>query len=225
MEYQSFDFELKAEADAEGRFTGYGSVFNNMDQGRDVIDGKAFDSTLERIKSSGKMPKMLWQHDPSQPIGVWDKIEKDERGLKVSGRVLSSLQKGAEVLTMLKESVLDGLSIGYQTKDFEIKKDDGGGRFRLLKDLDLWEVSVVTFPMNTEATVTDVKNLQSAGEVARILRQAGVPGKFADLVSQKGYDAAMATLEDGHRGDDQEAKRQLDELFNAMKKLKETINA
>ena len=224
MEYKFTDFELKA---TEGRsFSGYGSVFGNVDQGGDIVLKGAFDGALKSFKDGGRKPKMLWQHDPNQPIGVWKSMSVDEKGLKLEGELLD-IGKGQEAYALMKAGALDGLSIGYKTLDYETRKTEDGDRVRELKELELWEVSVVTFPMNADATVTDVKQLQSPREVERLLRQAGVPGTFAKLVSLHGYDEAMNRLSDDHRDGDDEAKQQeaLEKLFRAVNGLKETLNA
>ncbi len=92
---------------------------------------------------------MLWQHDPAQPIGVWDEVREDARGLYVKGRILRDVEKGREAAALIEAGAIDGLSIGYRTKRAE--KDARGQR--LLHDLELWEVSLVTFPMLPEARV------------------------------------------------------------------------
>jgi len=217
LDFKSIDFELKADEEQEGVFTGYGSVFGNKDLGGDVIAKGAFDKTLD----SGRMPKMLWQHDPSQPIGVWKSMSVDERGLKATGQLLLDIPQAKTVHSLLKAQAIDGLSIGYQTKDYEIA-GKGEDRHRVLKEVDLWELSVVTFPMNPEANVTDAKqHLNSPREVEQLLRKCGVPGAFAKLVALYGYDEAMNRL-NGHREGDDELKAN---FLETIKKLKENINA
>ena len=93
---------------------------------------------------------MLWQHDPSQVIGVWDEIKDDARGLFVKGRLLKDVQKGREAMTLLREGAIDSMSIGYRTI---AASDEAGGRVRKLDEVDLFEVSLVTFPMLPEARV------------------------------------------------------------------------
>ncbi|WP_170455680.1 HK97 family phage prohead protease [Ruegeria arenilitoris] len=128
---------------------GYASLFGQVDQGRDVVQKGAYAASLARLKVAGQRVKMLWQHDPTQPIGVWDDVREDERGLWVKGRLLESTQKGREAAELIRAGALDGLSIGYRTK--RAVKDDKGRR--LLTELELWEVSLVTFPMLPSARV------------------------------------------------------------------------
>lgn len=133
----------------ENRIVGYASLFGSQDQGGDIVETGAYAASLARLKEAGRAVKMLWQHDPTQPIGVWDTVLEDNKGLYVSGRILPDVQAGAEALSLLKAGAIDGLSIGYRT--VQAAKANNGGR--LLKEIDLWEVSLVTFPMLPEARV------------------------------------------------------------------------
>lgn len=128
---------------------GYASLFGAPDQGNDVVMPGAYAVALTRLASEGRRVKMLWQHDPAQPIGVWDEVREDARGLWVKGRVLDSVAQGREAAALVAAGAIDGLSIGYRTVRAE--KNDRGQR--LLKELELWEVSLVTFPMLTSARV------------------------------------------------------------------------
>jgi HK97 family phage prohead protease len=125
---------------AEGRVEGYASLFEMVDEGGDVVAPGAFAASLAR---RGRNVKLLWQHDPTQPIGVWETLREDARGLRVSGRLLAEVRRGAEAAALLKAGAVDGLSIGYRV--IRSEKTAQGGR-RLL-EVDLWEVSLVTFPM------------------------------------------------------------------------------
>ena len=128
---------------------GYASLFGLPDQGGDVVQPGAYRKSLERLKARGGSVKMLWQHDPAQPIGVWDEIFEDERGLYVKGRLLLDVGRAREAAALIGAGAIDGLSIGYRTVAAE--KDAKGQR--LLAELELWEVSLVTFPMLKEARV------------------------------------------------------------------------
>lgn len=128
---------------------GYASVFGKTDQGGDVVQRGAYAASLKSLVETQRRVKMLWQHDPSQPIGVWDEVREDEKGLFVRGRILTDVEKGREAATLIEAGAIDGLSIGYRTK--RSGKDAAGKR--LLHELELWEVSLVTFPMLPEARV------------------------------------------------------------------------
>ncbi len=139
--------------------SGYASIFGLPDQSKDVVQKGAFETGLSRLKERGSKIKMLWQHDPSQPIGVWDEVYEDEHGLYVRGYILEDVPQGAQALSLIRAGAIDGLSIGYKTL---ISQKDKMGR-RLLKSVELWEVSLVTFPMLQDAkvSISEVKNEQN----------------------------------------------------------------
>lgn len=128
---------------------GYASLYGVPDQGGDVVQPGAYARSLERLRARGGTVKMLWQHDPAQPIGVWDEIREDARGLYVKGRLLLDVERAREAAALIGAGAIDGLSIGYRT--VSAQKDAKGQR--LLAELELWEVSLVTFPMLREARV------------------------------------------------------------------------
>jgi len=147
MDLERKFLDVKAEdINDEGEFFGYASIYGNEDLGGDIIVKGAFTKTLEQRK--GEVP-MLWQHDMKVPIGKF-LLEDDEKGLRAFGKINLKTEKGREAHALLKNGDIKGLSIGYRANDFEYDKD---GWTRTLKELDLFEVSVVTFPMNTEANV------------------------------------------------------------------------
>lgn len=137
------------EAEAGCEIAGYASYFGALDQGGDVVEAGAYGRSLKGLEADGRRVKMLWQHDPAVPIGVWDEVREDARGLWVKGRILTDVAKGREAAALIAAGAIDGLSIGYRT--LRAAKDDKGRR--LLKELELWEVSVVTFPMLPSARV------------------------------------------------------------------------
>lgn len=127
------------------RISGYASLFDKVDQGGDRVARGAYRASLAK----GGGVKMLWQHDPAQPIGIWDEIREDERGLWVAGRLLPQVARAKEAAALIEAGALDGLSIGYRVKRAERDRE---GR-RILYEVDLWEVSLVTFPMLSQARV------------------------------------------------------------------------
>ena len=137
-----------------GRFEGYGSVFGNKDLGNDVIEKGAFAKSIRRRKAKGV--KLLYQHKSDMPIGVFDEIKEDDHGLVVKGRLALKTQAGAEAYELLKMGALDGLSIGFRVNPQEVSYDKRANK-RIIKEVDLMEVSLVTFPMNPQATVRSVK--------------------------------------------------------------------
>ncbi len=135
---------LKADGAA---IEGYASLFGLADQGGDIVRAGAFAASLARLAAKGERVRMLWQHDPARPIGVWDEIREDGRGLWVKGRLLPEVAQAREAMTLISAGAMDGLSIGYRTVSAE---RDAKGR-RLLTEVELWEVSLVTFPMLPDA--------------------------------------------------------------------------
>lgn len=128
---------------------GYASLFGKVDQGGDIVQKGAYADSIRALSMADQRVKMLWQHDPSQPIGVWTDVREDDLGLWVKGNLLESTQKGREAAALIGAGAIDGLSIGYRTRK-AIKNEKGQ---RLLTELDLWEVSLVTFPMLSSARV------------------------------------------------------------------------
>lgn len=128
---------------------GYASLFGNCDRGGDIVAKGAYAASLKRLAQEGRGVKMLWQHDPGQPIGVWDEVREDARGLYVKGRLLEGVARAREAAALIAARAIDGLSIGYRT--VRAAKNDKGRR--LLQELELWEVSLVTFPMQPSARV------------------------------------------------------------------------
>lgn len=177
----------------DGTFEGYGSIFNNVDSGYDLVAPGAFRNTLMAKGASGV--KMLFQHDPSSPIGVWEEIKEDDTGLYVKGKLLTKVQRGAETLELVRAGVMDGLSIGFRT----VKSTwEDGVDYRILNEVDLWEVSVVTFPCNSRARIDSVKSVRDA---EKLLRDAGLPANFAKLMAKHGYEEAARIIGKDRRDD------------------------
>lgn len=212
MQHKSVALEIKREPDEDGIFEGYASVFGVVDQGMDVVERGAFAKSL----GSGRKVKMLWQHNTSDPIGVWDEIREDERGLYVKGRLLKEVQKGREAMALLKVGAIDSMSIGYRTIE---AVPEANGRVRKLTEVDLFEVSLVTFPMLPDAKITSVKSITTEREFEQFLRDAGYSRKEAAAITLHGY-KAIATQRDA----EDEASSGLNALLSSLSKLKETIN-
>ncbi|PID37163.1 MAG: HK97 family phage prohead protease [Rhodobacterales bacterium] len=167
----AFDLEHKfvplgaAQAAEDGlKIEGYASYFGEVDRGGDVVVAGAYARSLVALEQAGRQVKMLWQHDPAQPIGVWDEVREDTRGLFVRGRILSDVERGREAAALIAAGAIDGLSIGYRTK--RATKNDKGQR--LLHELELWEVSLVTFPMLPSARVGSKGDAPEADELREL---------------------------------------------------------
>jgi HK97 family phage prohead protease len=209
MEFKYASLEWKA--DDEGTIEGYGSVFDVVDQGGDIIAPGAFKQSL----ASGRKVKMLYQHDASKVIGSWKSLEEDQKGLRVAGKLLRSVSAGAEAYEYVKSGEMDGLSIGFKT----IKSMDRNGK-RVIMQAELWEVSLVTFPMNVMARVDMVKAAAACRDfqdgnvthlkrnVEEYLREAG----FSNAEAKAGASALASKI-----GAMREAGTGLDELAQLLR--------
>lgn len=160
-------FDCKS-LDASGVFTGYAARFNTADLGRDLILPGAFAESIAQRGAAGV--RMLFQHDPAEPIGTWLELREDTRGLFVRGRLLSEIARGREMLALMRAGAIDGLSIGFRTVEGRTSPKTG---IRRLSKIDLWEISVVTFPMHPGARVAAFKrDAISTGNLAATIRRA-----------------------------------------------------
>lgn len=191
-------FEFKALTD-QGDFEGYASTFGNIDGVGDIVSSDAFNKTLREAKKTGKYPKLLWQHRFDSPIGVITEMRKDGTGLLIKGRLNLDVSKGKEAHSLLKQGAMDSMSIGYYVMDCDVDAKTG---VRTIKDLKLWEVSLVTFPANEKAVVTGVKSKPvTEREFERFLRDEGgfsqseaktIVAKGFKAIGQRDVDAAEA---------------------------------
>lgn len=197
---QVLPFKLK-ELDADGQFEGHGSVFDVVDSFGDVILPGAFSDTLKDHAKRGTMPALLWQHRADEPIGVYSVMREDDVGLFVQGQLLvrQNVPTADRAHSLLKAGAVSGLSIG-----FNIPK--GGEEFSEEKNVyeiskvDLWETSIVTFPANRDAQITEVRN-QAAQARARLLEQMD-PDEFESFLRDAGFSRrlAKALMADGYAG-------------------------
>ncbi len=203
-----------------GEFEGYGAVFGNTDRDGDVVAKGAFADSLK-----ARLPALLWQHNAKEPIGRFDAVREDERGLFVKGRLAQS-GRGAEAYELLKMGALNGLSIGFVTK--EAMRNSAAGT-RTIKRADLMEVSLVTFPANELARVQTVKQRNAAmnltvdtdietGDIndprtfERFLREQGFSRNRAKAITAKGFKT-------GHNAKDQEIHELMVNLLERKSKI------
>jgi len=187
----------------DGMIEGYASVFQEPDLASDVVMPGAFGASL--AARGARAVKMLFQHDPKEIVGVWLEIAEDRRGLRVRGRLLPEIRRGAELLTLLRAGALDGLSIGFRTID---GRTDARTGLRHLHKVDLWEISLVTFPMLTTARIAGHKTGRpTEREFERWLtRDAGFTRSQAKAVIAHGYRAARGGRDAGPRGATRDAR-------------------
>jgi len=166
----NFDFELKEDGDEKGVFRGLASPFGGKpDSHGDIIDPGAFSETIKKGGRNGNGIAMLWQHEMHKPIGVWEELKETRRGLQVTGRLAVNTQLGNDAYELMKMGALKGLSIGYEALDYEI---DERRKIRHLKEIELWEISPVTFPAQTRANITNVKSAIESASNERELERA-----------------------------------------------------
>jgi hypothetical protein len=205
MKTKDFSLQVKDLTD-EGTFTGYGSIHGNVDSyGERVMPG-AFAGSLAKHRREGTQVLMLWQHDPSQPIGVWSDLAEDKKGLWGQGRLILDVQKAREVHALMKNGAIGGLSIGY--REIKVTPD---GNVRNLDEVDLYEISPVSFPANRRARIEAVKS-ERMEEFARrlrdgdpmpvkefedLLREAGIPKAMAVQIASVGYAKAIRSESEG----------------------------
>ncbi|MDX0720873.1 HK97 family phage prohead protease [Sinorhizobium medicae] len=223
MKPKDFTLQVK-ELTEDGTFEGYGSIFGNVDAyGEKVVPG-AFVESLAKHRREGTNVLMLWQHDPDNPIGVWEDLAEDAKGLYGKGRLILEIQKAREVRALMLQKAIGGLSIGY--REIETEPD---GNVRLLKKLELYEISPVVFPANRRARIEAVKfgelealarrgeRLQElarcfrdgepmpAKEFEEILRDAGFPKSAAVQIASVGYAKAIRSESEGSKANEQAA--------------------
>ena len=198
MTRKSFNFELKA-VQEDGFFSGYGAVFGNVDWYNDVILPGAFKASLEKWQSKNKMPPVLWNHNDSEPIGVYTQIYEDEKGLFVEGKLLiDDVPRAKSTYALLKAGAIDGLSIGYSTK----KANQQGNGVRELIEVDIGEISIVTQPANDRSLITSVKNILEGGELPtlpefeKFLRESGFSKSQSTAIASKGLRSLLSESEE-----------------------------
>lgn len=201
---------LKLAAGEAMTFSGYGAVFGNVDAYGDVIEAGAFAATLREAKSSGRWPAMLSQHggftsEDMTPVGIWTALEEDATGLRVEGK-LAPTPRGSELHTLMKmepRPAIDGLSIGYIAKEWVSRSKPDEPR-RVLKRIDLIEISPVTFPANGKARVSSVKaGGMNEREFERLLRDAGLSRGEAKAFIAEGFKGLRSLRDAGDEGGDE----------------------
>lgn len=189
VKVRDFDLSVKA-AGAEGRFTGHGSVFGEVDSYGEVVAPGAFTESLGEIAAKNRKVPVLWQHRTDEPIGVYERLAEDSTGLDLDGRLLvKSVARAAEAYALMEAGAVTGASIGYRVR--ESTRDEQTGIVTLTK-LELLEVSIVTFPANDLARVDAVKmklahgGLPTLPEFETLLRDAGFSKRKAAVIANRG---------------------------------------
>lgn len=183
MQKDKIFLKIKSVDADEGTFEGYASVFDNIDLGNDVIKKGAFARTIKN--QSEKVP-ILWQHNMDEPIGISTEMVEDNHGLKVKGKLILGVKKAREAHELLKAGAIKGLSIGFDIVDESFEKG-----IRVIKELRLWEFSVVTFGMNPLATVTATKNRKDLeARIEKLENELAALRSFGDETAENDDDSA-----------------------------------
>ena len=189
-ELKHLTFETEIKSDAQGVFTGYGSIFGNEDQGNDIMKKGAFTKSLTKRPAS--KVKMLYQHKTDEPIGIFTDMYEDNKGLYVKGQLAMGTQKGREAYELLKMGALDGMSIGFKADPDKQGYNENKRGVRTLKEVDLMEISLVTFPMNESALIETVKgNAKNIREWEKILREAGGLSRTESKIGAKALSESL----------------------------------
>lgn len=219
MNKRSFNLEIKA-VQEDGFFSGYGAIFGNVDWYNDIILPGAFKETLSQWESKGKLPPILWNHNPDEPIGAFTKMLEDEKGLYVEGKLLiNDVPRAKATHALLKAKAIDGMSIGYRTVKAIYNQDTD---IRELIHLNLREVSIVPDAANELSTVTSVKSKLEEGELPtlpefeKFLRESGFSKSQATAIAGKGLRHLLSESED--------EKFQAKSISNALNILKGSQN-
>ena len=218
-ELKAGHLEDEDEANKEyGEFEGYASVFNNTDLGNDVIKTGAFRKSLRKRGVTGV--KLLYQHKTDMPIGVFEEIKEDEHGLMVKGKLALKTQAGQEAYELLKMGALDAMSIGFRANPDEVSYDKRTNK-RMIGEVDLMEISLVTFPMNPQAKVRSVKGEEvSIREWENGMRDAFSLSRSEAKVAAKAVHEVFEAKDTSEKLDVVEANA---ELVDALKNLTLTL--
>lgn len=219
-EAQFTPLDLKS-VGADGTFEGYASLFNREDLGRDVVVPGAFRDTLAERGPRGV--RMLFQHSPAEPIGVWLALAEDAKGLRAEGRLMADVARAREVLSLMRAGAIDGLSIGF--KAVRARRDPASG-VRRLEKVDLWEISVVTFPMLPGARVSTLKGAPFAGTMPTereferwLMQDAGLSRSEARALMRSGLKGLAAMRDAGGGSVRSDAARRIATLAERIRAL------
>ena len=181
----SFDIKSYHDEDGERKFCGYANTFDHKDRAGDITQKGAFTKSIQEHITNGTKPLMLMHHDHSRPVGVWEKLVEDAKGLYVEGRLTKGVRDADEAYALLKDGALNSMSIGYKVLDEEYDRNKGAN---LLHEVSLFEISLVSIPANEQSTVISVKSDDGvdARALEKHLRDAGLSRREAKAILSKG---------------------------------------
>lgn len=228
MNHQTINVGLEIKTLSAREFEGHGSIFGNVDHGGDIVMPGAFKKSLAQHKRNGTLPQMFWMHKADHVPGRWLDMDEDSRGLYVKGE-LADTQLGNELHTLLKMKAVRGQSIGYRTVDSEYDKNGN----LLLKEVELWEVSLVSLAMNPLARVESVKaRLSQDGEYVpterefeRRLRDVGCSKSVARFMIARIFDDEAGGMPDLPRRDAEAVDAEAEAVIKALDALTDRFGA
>lgn len=193
METRTLPFAIKSIAET-GMVEGVVSAFGGVDSYGDTIERGAYSKSLERLKATGRKLPVLYQHDPSRPIGVWAELYESESGLIGKADLALDVPDAGMAHALARKGALTGISIGYEVAPGGARNE---GNVRILSDIVLWEASLVTFPADPMARVTNVKSIASVRDIADLLQEAGLSGRKARVAAGAAWKAINEQDVDG----------------------------
>lgn len=213
MDRLAFDLDVKFAGDGsgEGAIEGYGSVFGLLDRGGDIMLPGAFKASLAEWRKKKSFPPMLWQHDPWTPVGVWTDLVEDDKGLKVYGQLVLEVGQAKDARALIQAGAVKGLSIGYRTVDYDIDRNTGARR---LKKVELWEISLVTFPMLPEAQISGMKSIDPRALENELRRDCNL----SSAAAVKAVAIVKRHLRDGGGEPEQEPRDGMKDLLMSLRK-------
>lgn len=207
---------LSVDAADERKFSGYANTFDHRDRANDITMRGAFLKSLNKHAEVGTKVKMLAHHDMSRPIGVWEVIVEDEKGLYVEGRLTKGVRDADEAYALLKDGALDSMSIGYRVVTEEYDRKSGAN---LLHEVDLHEISLVAIPANQESVVTTVKSIPDVRSLEKSLRDAGLSRREAKAVLAKGLSGLDSERDASDHDSIKQAKADTQQELKRMLKI------
>jgi HK97 family phage prohead protease len=208
MEYKEFTIKADGVNAEKGTLSGYASVFDVVDNGGDIIRKGAFKSALQ----GNRVLPLLWQHNSSIPIGAIKELKEDDKGLFFEGKISINTTQGRDAFELLKDGAVSGVSIGYIAKQSEFDRNND---VRIINEIDLFEISLVTFPMNDDARIESVKGKpKTERELEKCLRDAGYSKNESKTIISGGFKALKGRRDASVNGGNSDA---IAEILNYLK--------
>ena len=213
----SFDTKsFHVDEEDQRKFAGYANTFDHKDRAGDITQRGAFLKSLANHIANGTKVKMLAHHDMTRPIGVWETMVEDDKGLYVEGRLTQGVRDADEAYALLKDGALDSMSIGYRVVREEYDRKSGAN---LLHEIDLHEISLVAIPANQESVITAVKSSPDVRSLEKSLRDAGLSRREAKVLLAKGISGLESERDASAHDSKKQAKSAEQDQMRRMLKI------